>query len=81
MKKNPWVIFAIFSLILFQIIDIQAQKIQKNISIQWLSPISYQTDRDETLTFMVFMGSVEDAEFPVLPTYYDHFPVSADFAD
>ena len=81
MKKNPWVILGIFSLILFQIIDIQAQKIQKNISIQWLSPVSYTTDRDETLTFMVFVGSVEDAEFPVLPAYYDHFPVSADFAD
>ena len=81
MKHFSWVALGVFGLILFQLIDIQAQKIIKNISIQWTTPITYQTEREETLSFIVFEGSVEDDTYPVLPRYYDHFPVSADFSN
>lgn len=81
MKHFSWVSLGIFVLIFFQLIDIQAQKIQKNISIQWLKPITYQTANEGTVSFIVFEGSVDDEAYPVLPRYYDHFPVSADFSD
>ena len=58
----------------------QAQNIQKNINIHWLSNLIYEESEDEKTEYLFFEGAVGDEQFPSLPSFYTHFPVNSDFS-
>ena len=59
MRSKSWVLVLIFLLAFLQVIDIQAQNIQKKVSIQWTENLTYKIDEDLSLEFLNF----EDAIF------------------
>ena len=80
MKRFSWVIFSTFLIFFFQHTDNQAQNIQKNINIHWLSNLIYEESEDEKTEYLFFEGAVGDEQFPSLPSFYTHFPVNSDFS-
>ncbi|MBO6080444.1 MAG: hypothetical protein J6P54_05705, partial [Bacteroidales bacterium] len=71
MKKNSWVRFLFFILFLFQIADIQAQKVQKKITLQWTKPVSNTFSDGHTRSFLSFENAVYGGDFWELPSFYE----------
>ena len=49
MRSKSWVAVIFFMVFVFQLIDIQAQIIKKNISISWKENLIYKLDEENTL--------------------------------
>lgn len=81
MKRNSWVLLILFFITNIQLTVIQAQNFIKDIQFEWQSPLVYKQADAEKIEFLSFIGSVSDESVPVLPRYYTHFPVDADYSD
>jgi hypothetical protein len=81
MRKKSWVPFLIFILTFSQIIDIQAQRVQKKIDFQWREPVVNLFSDGHEQTFLWFDGAVYGGKFPDLPAYYEMIPVENFFSD
>ena len=80
MSKKSWVQVSLFILILFQIADIQAQKIQKNYTLQWQNPVGHTFTNGFQQTFLTFEDAFYGSDFPDLPAFYQIIPVDKFFA-
>ncbi|MCQ2285500.1 MAG: hypothetical protein MJZ76_01330, partial [Bacteroidales bacterium] len=78
---KSWVLIVIFLFFCGQVIDSQAQKIQKNFSISWTDPMVVRVDEDNTVSCMHFVDAVYGEEFESLPTFVYLFPVDRNYSD
>jgi len=81
MRKKSWVQYLLFLLIFFQVADIQAQKTQKNIHLQWGEPVEQTFSNGFKHTFLTFEGASYGSDFPDLPSFYQIIPVDKFFFD
>ena len=80
MEKKSWVHFLFFILILFQITDIQAKKIQKTISFQWGEPVVNLFSDGHEQTLLWFDGAIYGNAHTALPAYFEIIPVENFFS-
>lgn len=73
MGIKSWVRLLFFFALTIQLTDIQAQKISKNIKIKWKEPLIYEQDAEEKMKLLYFEGSISDAFFENLPSYYEYW--------
>lgn len=85
MSKKSWVLFLTFFALSFQLIDIQAQIITKNIAIDWTEPLIYEQGDDKKVEFLHFHGSISSDVYDAMPSYfecwdaaeyYDHYEIN-----
>lgn len=81
MKKKSWVSIILFCIIFLQIIDIQAQKIEKNIVLTWTNNTIYPISDDNIQEFLHFDEAVYTQEYPTLPAFYQKVTVNNFFSD
>ena len=81
MSKNSWVRFLFFILVVFQIADSQAQRVQKNISLRWTDPVSNTFSDGHSRSFLSFENAVYGGEFFELPAFYEIIAVDNFFND
>lgn len=81
MNKKSWVLFNIFLLVFIQLIDIQAQTIQKKINFHWNEPYSYTTYSGFKSDFLSFDNAIYRNDYPTLPLFYEMIPVENFFED
>ena len=81
MTKKSWVQIVIFILVSFQIVDIQAQTIQKKYSIRWGEPFRYTFSDGSQQSFLTFENATYGYDFPDLPVFYEAIPVDIFFSD
>ncbi len=81
MKFKSWVTFSIFFVFIAQVVDTQAQKIQKNITISWKDNISEFYSEDLTVEILHFTDAVYFRETPTLPSFYEKISVDNFFTD
>ena len=81
MTKKSWVQIVIFILVSFQIVDIQAQTIQKKYSIRWGEPFQNTFSDGSQQTFLTFENATYGYDFPDLPVFYEAIPVDIFFSD
>ncbi len=75
MVKKSWVLFCIFFCLIIQSIDIQAQKIQKNISIAWTENSKHYFSKENFKEFLYFDGTAYFRSGDNLPVFYEKIPV------
>lgn len=75
MGKKSWVQFLFFLLICFQVAETQAQKVQKNFTLQWREPVEQTFTNGFQQTFLTFDDAFYGSDFPDLPTFYQILPV------
>ena len=75
MKNKSWVLFGLFCVFIIQSIDIQAQKIQKNISITWKDNLKYHYSEENFMEFLQFDGYAYFRSEDHLPVFYEKIPV------
>lgn len=73
MKKFSWVYFLFFLQILFQPIDIQAQNIKKNITINWSEPLSFYESDEVTRQLLYFKGAISATKHENMPLYFERY--------
>lgn len=71
MKLKTWVLIGIFFNIFSQATDIQAQKIEKKYSIDWLPNLTYYPAEETKIEMLFFEGATSNSVFPILPLYFD----------
>jgi hypothetical protein len=71
----------LFLLVFSQVIDIQAQNIQKNVSIQWTENLTYKIDDDLSLEFLNFEDAISDFRFGNLPLFFQKMAVDNFFSN
>lgn len=76
MGKKSWVSIYILCLFFFQHAEIQAQKITKNIIVNWTDNVIYTLFEDETMEFLHFNRATYSQEFPTLPIFQEQIPIS-----
>lgn len=81
MGKKSWVCSSLFCIFFLQLFTLQAQKIQKTLSIVWENNILYTVFEDETREFLHFSGAIYGQEYPTLPQYYEQLFVDVFFED
>jgi hypothetical protein len=81
MKSKSWVLIAIFLVNILQVIDIQAQIIQKKVSIQWTENLIYKLDEDLSLEFLNFEDAISDFRFGDLPVFFQKTAVDKFFSE
>ncbi len=81
MAKKTWVRFLLFSILFFQITDIQAQTIQKKISLQWQEPVVHTFSNDEKQSFLFFENAHYGSDFHQLPSYSENIPSGSFFSE
>lgn len=80
MRSKSWVLVLIFLLAFLQVIDIQAQNIQKKVSIQWTENLTYKIDEDLSLEFLNFEDAISDFRFGDLPLFFQKIAVDNFFS-
>lgn len=75
MKKNPWVLIALFFLIITQPSHIQAQKIEKKINLLWTNNLTRFISEEKSIEFLHFENAVYLQSYPTLPCYYEMIPI------
>lgn len=81
MRSKSWVLVILFWLVFLQVIDIQAQNIQKKVSIQWTENLTYKIDEDFSLEFLNFEGAISDFHYGDLPLFFQKIAVDNFFSD
>lgn len=81
MERKSWVSVCFFCLLLVQLFDSQAQKIERTITLKWVENLTYTISEDETLEFVHFNQAVYPSDFPTLPCYYERIPVDYFYDD
>ena len=81
MKSKSWVLVAIFLVNILQVIDIQAQIIQKKVSVQWTENLIYKVDEDLSLEFLNFEDAISDFRFGDLPVFFQKTAVDKFFSE
>ena len=81
MKKKSWVLFCIFCTFFIQSIDVQAQKIQKNIHLNWTDNHFQRFTEELTREFLHFEGAIYTTEEGRLPVFYEKIPVDKIYTD
>lgn len=81
MNVKSWAVLAFFLLVLLQLTDIQAQKIQKEVKIAWNEPVSFTTDDEVRHSVLSFDGAVYGSDFQELPCFVYVIPVDRRYAD
>src|SRR5574344_1257805 len=75
MNKFSWVIIGLFSIVLFQFIDIQAQNFQKKVTIPWSETLSYEYSDENKIELLYFNGAIASSEIQELPSYFEKIPI------
>ena len=70
MRSKSWVVWMLFGLLLVQCIDIQAQKIQKKVSLSWTENLIFKIDDENTLEFLNFEDAISDFNYGDLPVFF-----------
>lgn len=81
MKNKSWVLFGIFCVLIIQSIDIQAQKIQKKITINWTDNLKYRFSEENFKEFLLFDNYAYFRSEDQLPVFYDRIPVDNFFSE
>ena len=81
MKSKSWVLLCIFCVLFFQHIDIQAQKIKKNITITWMENFTHPISEEITLEFLHFEDAIYPRSNDNMPSFYEKIPVDNFFSD
>lgn len=81
MRKKSWVLICFLFVFFSQPIDIQAQKIKKNITIHWKENITYTFSEEETMEFLYFEQATYSQEFPSLPIFLEQIPIQQFYSD
>lgn len=81
MKNKSWVLFCFFCLINLQLIDSQAQKIQKKIVVSWTDNVFRPVTEGLTKEFLHFDGAIYLQNQAELPAFYEKIPVDIFFED
>ena len=81
MRSKSWVTIMFFLLLVAQLVDIQAQKIKKNISIPWTENLIYKLDEETTLEFLNFEDAISDFDYGNLPVFFQKIAVDNFFSD
>lgn len=81
MMKKPWVFICIFCLTILQLSNIQAQRIEKRISISWKDNITQVVDEELIQEFLTFEQATYRLDFPTLPCYFERTACSAFYTD
>ncbi|MDR3047317.1 MAG: type IX secretion system sortase PorU [Bacteroidales bacterium] len=76
MKLKSWVYFPFFLAIFCYSTDIQAQKNEKNIQLNWVSDYFLYADENETKKVLYFEGALFSDEYDFLPQYYEKLAVN-----
>ena len=79
MKCKTWVLRTFFLIILFQLLDSQAQNFSKNINLHWRNPLEFQKEGAETTKLLYFDGSISDYEQEALPMFFEKISVANDY--
>ena len=80
MRSKSWVLVLLFFLAFLQVVDIQAQIIQKKVSIQWTENLTYKVDEDLSLEFLNFEGAISDFRYGDLPLFFQKIAVDNFFS-
>ena len=75
MGKKSWVRILLFLPILFQVIDNQAQTIQKKFSIRWNEPYLNSFSDGSQQEFLTFENASYGYDAAGLPVFYEIIPV------
>lgn len=81
MEKKSWVPFCILCLTFLQIIEIQAQKIEKTIKFTWTDNIVDPFHEDNPIEFLHFDGATYLSTYGSLPCFYEKFAVDNFYSD
>lgn len=81
MRSKSWVAVIFFMVFVFQLVDIQAQIIKKNISISWKENLIYKLDGENTLEFLNFEDAISDFDYGDLPVFFQKIAVDNFFSD
>ena len=81
MRSKSWVVWMLFWLLLLQCIDIQAQKIQKKVSLSWTENLIFKIDDENTLEFLNFEDAISDFNYGDLPVFFQKIAVDNFFSD
>lgn len=79
--SKSWVLTLLFLYLFLQSVDIQAQKIQKSISLNWKENLIYHINEDFTLEMLYFDGAISDFNYGDLPVFCQKFAVDKFFDD
>ncbi len=79
MCKKSWVLLLYFFALSFQLIDIQAQNITKNITIKWTSPLIYEQNDENKVAFLHFEGAVSSDEYEAMPRYFEYWDAAENY--
>ena len=81
MRLKSWAVLAFFLLLLMQCVDIQAQKIQKKVSLVWTENLVFKIDDENTLEFLNFEDAISDFKYGDLPVFFQKIAVDNFFSD
>lgn len=81
MEKKSWVLICFFCVFFIQSVDIQAQKIQKKISIVWTENVKQYISEDNFREFLHFEGSAYFRNEDALPVFFEKIPVDNLFSE
>ncbi len=81
MRNKSWVLFCFFCLINLQLIDSQAQKIQKKFVVSWTDNVFQSVSEELSKEFLHFDGAIYLREQAELPVFYEKIPVDIFFED
>lgn len=81
MGKKSWVLICFLLVLFIQPVDIQAQKITKNIIIHWKDNITYTFSDEETMEFLHFEQATYSQDFPTLPIFSEQIPIQQFYSD
>ncbi len=81
MVKKSWVHISFLCLLLFQLSGIQAQKIEKKITIRWSDNLTSTISDDEIREFLHFDQAIYSRQNPTLPCYYERIALSRFYSD
>lgn len=75
MREKSWVKLLLFCTFFLQLFDIQAQKIQKKLIVNWNDNVFHTVSENDIREFLYFDGAVYGREYPTLPRYYENLSV------
>ena len=81
MRSKSWVILTVFLLLIIQVVDIQAQIIQKKVSLSWTENLIFKLDDENTLEFLNFEDAITDFKYGDLPVFFQKIAVDNFFSE
>ena len=81
MKHKSWVQFLLLVVFFLQLIDIQAQKIEKKITINWKENHIENFSEERSWEILLFDNATYLVDNPTLPCYAEQFPIDQLYND